>query len=115
LVIVSISNTQISNILVDLGAAINVMIFETLKGIGCTSIRPTSTILQLTDRSTIKPYGLVEDILVIFNQWKYPVDFMVVKVKTNMPRYPIILGHPWLATTNAYIECRIGNMIISNG
>ena len=27
----------------------------------------------------------------------------------------MILGRPWLATTDAYISCRKGDMIISNG
>lgn len=91
------------------------MIFETHENIACTSIRPTSTLLQLADMSTIKPYGVVEDILVVVNKWEYPIDFIVIKVKTNMVSYPIILGHTWLAITDAYIECRTSNRIILNG
>jgi hypothetical protein len=29
--------------------------------------------------------------------------------------YPLILGHPWLAIVDAYIECHSGNMTISQG
>jgi len=29
--------------------------------------------------------------------------------------YPLILGRPWLATADAYISCRAGNMTIKNG
>lgn len=70
--------------------------------------------LQLDDWSTIKTHGIVEDILVVVNQWEYPIDFMVVKVNTNMADYPNILDHLWLAIIDAYIKCRIGNMTISN-
>ena len=42
------------------------------------------------------------------------MDFMVIRPKL-MEGNPMILGRPWLATTNAYIGCINGNMIISNG
>jgi len=29
--------------------------------------------------------------------------------------HPLILGRPWLATTDAYIGCPSGHMVISNG
>ena len=34
---------------------------------------------------------------------------------TNFNGYPLILGRPWLATSDAYINCRDGNMIIKYG
>lgn len=41
--------------LIDLGAAINVMTMETLSHIGSFDLLPTPTMLELTDRSKIKP------------------------------------------------------------
>ena len=32
-----------------------------------------------------------------------------------MDGHPLILGRPWLATTDAYIGCRIGSMTIARG
>jgi hypothetical protein len=32
-----------------------------------------------------------------------------------MVGHPVILGRPWLATTDAFIGCRLGEMTISNG
>ena len=46
--------------------------------------------------------------------WEYPTNFMVIQPKL-MEGHPMILGRPWLATTDAYISCRKGEMIISNG
>ena len=57
-VTVHIGNTQILNVLVDLGAAINIMTIETVRKLGLTNLRPTPTVLQLADRSTIKPEGI---------------------------------------------------------
>ena len=39
---------------------------------------------------------------------------MVIQPKM-MEGHPMILGRPWLVTTNTYISCRKGEMIISNG
>ena len=40
---------------------------------------------------------------------------MVVESKDPSKVHPIILGIPWLATANAFIGCRDGEMTISNG
>ena len=40
---------------------------------------------------------------------------MVVESKDPSKGNPIILGIPWLATANAFIGCRDGDMTISNG
>ena len=44
-VTICIGKIQISNVLVDLGASINVMTIETLKKLGLANLRPTPTIL----------------------------------------------------------------------
>ena len=40
---------------------------------------------------------------------------MVLQTKTKLGGHPLILGRPWLATTDAFISYRSGSMIISNG
>ena len=40
---------------------------------------------------------------------------MVIESKDPSKGHPIILGRPWLATTNAFIGCSDGEMTISNG
>ena len=42
------------------------------------------TLLQLADRSVIKPDGVLEDILVSLDSWEYPVDFMILTPKNNL-------------------------------
>ena len=53
IVTVHIDLVSISNTLVDLGATINIMNSETLKLLRLKNLRPTPTILELVDRSTI--------------------------------------------------------------
>lgn len=40
---------------------------------------------------------------------------MILSPKETLGGYPIILGRPRLATTNAFIGCRSGDMTISDG
>ena len=40
---------------------------------------------------------------------------MILKPKAKLGGYLLILGRPWLVAINAHINCRLGNMIISNG
>jgi hypothetical protein len=116
IVSVTINNVSIGNTLVDLGAAINIMTSNTVELLQLDQLlRPTPTVLELADRTTIKPAGVLDDILVTLASWEYPVDFMIIHSKDPTKGHPIILGRPWLATANAFIGCRGGDMFISNG
>lgn len=75
----------------------------------------TPTVLQMADRSTVQPEGILEDVIVSIDSWEYPADFMVLHTKTSLGREPLILGRPWLATVYAYIGCCSGDMTISQG
>ena len=77
IVTVQIGSTQIPNVLVDLGAAIIVMTIETVRKLGLTNLRPTPTILELADRSTIKPEGILDDLVISVDSWEYHADFFV--------------------------------------
>eukprot|EP00253_Pinus_taeda_P015639 PITA_15639 len=113
---VHINGTIIPHTLIDLGAAINVMTRDTMLKLNLqSSLRKTSTVLQLADCSTVTPEGIVEDVLVSVDSWEYPADFLVLQPKEKLTGYPLILGRPWLATIDAYINCRAGSMTIKNG
>ena len=80
-VTVQIGNTQIPNVLVDLGTTVNVMTIETIQKLGLTNLRPTPTILELADRSTIKPEGNLDDLIISVDSWEYLDDFLVLQPK----------------------------------
>jgi hypothetical protein len=115
MVTITINHFSISKTLIDLGAAINVMTLETMRHLNLQNLRPTTTVLELADRSKVVPEGILEDITVSLDSWEYPVDFLVLQPKSNLGGHPLILGRPWLATADAFIGCRTGNMIISHG
>lgn len=62
-----INDTDLPNTLVDLGATINVMTTGTLSTLGLSNPRPTPTILELANRSTVKPLGVLEDIIIFLD------------------------------------------------
>ena len=64
------------------------------------------------------PKGIVEDVLVKVDKFYYPMDFVVLNTElvaegTNL--VPIILGRPFLATSNAIINCQNGVMQLTFG
>jgi hypothetical protein len=114
-VTITINKVSIENTLIDLGVAINVMTATTLEQLQLHPLlRPTPTILELADKTRVIPEGILDDIMVTLASWEYPIDFLVVNSKDPAKGHPVILGTPLLATTNAFIGCREGEMTISN-
>jgi hypothetical protein len=113
---VKVGKMIIPRVLVDLGAIINIMTLETLQLLQLQNeVRDTPTILELVDQSTIKPEGVIEDLIISVESRNYQDDFVVLQPKTKLGGHPLILHRPWLATTDAFISCRSGSMTISNG
>ena len=83
------------------------------KQLGLGELKPTNITLSLVDRSVKIPKGIVEDVVVKLDKFYYPVDFVVLDTKPMAEggnQVPIILGRPFLATSNAIINCRNGVM-----
>ena len=115
---VKIGGTCIDKSLLDLGASVNLLPYSVYKQLGLGELKPTNITLSLSDRSVKIPKGIVEDVLVKVDKFYYPVDFVVLDTEPieNGPNHvPIILGRPFLATTNAIINCRNGVMQLTFG
>jgi hypothetical protein len=80
---VNINNTSTSNILVNLGASINIITKETMEKLQFPGLRLIPTILQLVDRSTVKPEVMLEAIIVFVDLWEYLDNFMVMQPKAT--------------------------------
>ena len=110
---VNIGGTCIDKALLDLGAIVNLLPYSMYKQLGLGEPKPTNITLSLADRSVKIPKGIVEDVLVKIEKFYYPVDFVVLDTEpmaegTNL--VPIISGRPFLATSNAIINCQNGVM-----
>ena len=75
---VQIGNVLVSNVLIDLGVAINVMTKQTMDQIRLSHLLPTPTVLELEDRSKINPEGVLDDVIISLDSCEYPVDFIVL-------------------------------------
>ena len=65
--------------------------------------------MSLADRSIKILKGIVDDVLIQVDKFYYPVDFVVLDtepVPVGANHVPIILGRPFLATSNAIINCQ---------
>ena len=74
--------------------------------------------MSLADRSVKIPKGIVEDVLVKVDKFYNPVDFVVhdtEPIASGPNHVPIILGRPFLATSNAIINFRNGVMQLTFG
>ena len=115
---INIGGTCIDKTLLDLGASVNLLPYLVYKKLGLGELKPTNITLSLADRSVKIPKGIVEDVLVKVEKFYYLVDFVVLDtepVAGGTNQVPIILGRPFLATSNAIINCRNGVMQLTFG
>ena len=89
--------------LVDFGASISLMSFSLFKKWGIGEMKPARMSLQLADRTTVVPRGVVEDVLVKVGKFVFPIDFVVLDYDEDI-KTPLILGRPFLATAKVKID-----------
>ncbi|XP_024038426.1 uncharacterized protein LOC112097419 [Citrus clementina] len=113
-----IGNQLFDKALLDLGVSVNLLPYSVYMQLGLAELKSTFIILQLADRSMKIPRGIIEDVLIQIDKFYYPVDFIVIDtqhVHNPKKHTPVILGRPFLATADALINCRNGNMQLSFG
>ena len=114
----TIGKYRVEKALLDLGASVNLLPYHVYLKLGLGEMKPTQMTLQLADRSVKIPRGVIEDVLIEVNKFIYPVDFVILDtqpVPDPENQIPVILGRPFLATSNAIINCRNGIMNLSFG
>ena len=117
-ILVNIGGTCIDKALLDLGANVNLLPYSVYKQLGLGELNPTNISLSLANCSVKIPKGIVEDVLVKVDKFYYPMDFVVLDtepVVEGTNQVPIILGRPFLATSNAIINCRNGVIQLTFG
>ena len=61
---------------------------------------------------------MIADVLIKVGEFIFPVDFVILEtapVENPRGQIPVILGRPFLATSNALINCRCGLMKLTFG
>ena len=104
--------------LLDLGASVNLLPYSIYQQLGLGELKPTSITLSLVDRFVKIPRGMIEVVLIQVDKFYYPVDFVVLDtdpVAKGTNYVPIILGRPFLTTSNTIINCGNGVMQLTFG
>jgi len=94
---------------------VNLLPYSVFQNLNLGELKPTSVTLLLVDRSIKVHRGMIEDVLVQVDKFIYLVDFIVLDTQPVevCNSIPMILGRPFLATSNALINCRNGLMKLS--
>jgi hypothetical protein len=112
-----IEEHKIKKALLYLGASVNLLLYLVFQSLNLGELKPTSVTLFLVDRSVKVPRGVVEVVLAQFENFIYHVDFIVLDTQhvKAFNSILVMLGHPFLTTYNALINCRNGVMKLSFG
>jgi hypothetical protein len=113
----TIGDYMIEYALLDLRVSANLLNFSVYQQLGLDELKPTYVTLQLANCSIRNLMRVVEDVLVKVENFYYPVDFIILDTESNLhpsANISIILNRPFLATTNALINCRNGRMKITS-
>ena len=96
--------------LLDLGAGVNLMPYTVYEKLGLEKLQPTSITLYLVDRSIKRPRGILQDVLVKVGKFILPADFIVLDIEEGLMLSPppLILGRPFMRTTNMKICVKKG-------
>jgi len=113
-----IGNNLFENVMLDLGASINVMPLSLFTSLSIGPLKPTCVVIQLANRSTVQLAGLIEDVLIQVNKLVFPVDFYILDMggeDSNFGATTIILGRPFLKTASTKIDVHVGTLTMEFG
>nr|GFA95479.1 reverse transcriptase domain-containing protein [Tanacetum cinerariifolium] len=92
-------------------ASINLMPLSIWKKLRLPTLNDTKMVLELANRTILKPTGVAENMFVKVGKFYFPADFVVLDFIAN-PRVPLILGRPFLRTAHALIDVYEGGIIL---
>ncbi|GKC85885.1 reverse transcriptase domain-containing protein [Tanacetum coccineum] len=93
------------NALSDLGASINLMPYSLYAKLSLETLKPTKISIRLADRSFQYPVGIAENMLVEVGKFTFPANFVILEMEEDS-KVPLILGRPFLHTTDAIIRVK---------
>ena len=90
----------------DTGASVNILLKGVYDVCPLGELQPLFIELSLADGSVRRPHGVMEDVIVKVENCYFPVDFIIVDMKStkDLTDTPIILERPFLATKKAITD-----------
>ena len=109
-----IGHSKITNVMLDLGVSINVMLKSMYDSLNLGLLKETRVIIQLADRTFAYPDGVIENVLVPIDELIFLANFYVLymDVRSAPSPSPIILGRPFLSTSQTKIDVSKGTLIM---
>ncbi|XP_015084134.1 uncharacterized protein LOC107027490 [Solanum pennellii] len=95
--------------LCDLDASINLMLLSIYKKLGLDDPKSTAMRLLMADRIVKIPTGILYDVLVKVESFKFSTDFVIFDCEVDFD-VPITLGRPFLATGRALVDMQKGQL-----
>ncbi|XP_052625801.1 uncharacterized protein LOC128132850 [Lactuca sativa] len=108
----TIGDLHVESAMLDLVASINVMPYSVFQSLNVGPLEETGVIIQLADKSSVFPRGMLEDVLVQVNQLVFPADFYVIDLEEKTPSKSsmILLGRPFMNTAHTIIDVHNGKI-----
>lgn len=102
-----IGKAIINGALLDLGEVINVMPKSIYESLDIKTLKGAGMILKLTDKSSTRPLGIIDDVLVNVKDLVFPADIYVLDMDNERTSdSTLILGRLFLRTTDVNVSMK---------
>ncbi|CAM8905409.1 unnamed protein product [Rhodiola kirilowii] len=101
-----IGETLIHHCLIDLGATVNAMPYSLYCSFRLGPLKPPKLLIELGDKSRVRPIGLLMDLTLRVGDLVVPADFYVLQMGDDRDDDPLtlILGRPFVFATKTKID-----------
>ncbi|KAG7528836.1 hypothetical protein ISN45_Un110g000010, partial [Arabidopsis thaliana x Arabidopsis arenosa] len=110
----SIRQLTFNNCLCDLGASVSLMPLSMARKLGFVQYNPCDITLILADRTSRRPFSILENVPVMIDGVEVPTDFVVLEMDEES-KDPLILERPFLASVGVVIDVRYGKIDLNLG
>ncbi|XP_074299821.1 uncharacterized protein LOC141630992 [Silene latifolia] len=106
----TIGDLRFEKAMLDLGASINVIPYAIYEKLKLGPLKDTSVVIQLADRSSVYPKGVVENIMVGIGKLVFSADFYVLDTKSENDVILVLFGRSFLKTAGTKIDVSKGSL-----
>lgn len=112
-----IGNYNFEDVMLDLGASINVMPKFVFQLLGIGPLQPMRVVIQLANRSFAYPIGVIKDVLVKVKELIFSTNFYILDMEgdSSSTKTLPILGRPFLKTARTKIDVYARTLSIEFG
>ena len=94
-----IKGCDLHSCIIDGGSGVNVISEATCQNLGLTQWEPCPFWLRMADTRSVRPIGLIRHLDFMLGRHLFTISAVVLHLEAP-GAYPMLLGRPWLRTTN---------------